>query len=458
MPTRITEPEAEPQAEPARPDEQQPRTAPEPGARNLGPAPQPSQPQAEEEGRESPSIWSQPKSRWALLVVAAVLVVAGLLWYWHFHGRESTDDAQVDGHLSPVSAKISGNVTKVLVDDNQAVKAGQVLVEIDPRDLQAKVDQQRAALATAQARAHSASIGVPLQQETTQTGQSSASANLQSALAQQASAEINYQQALSADLAYARTQVDKAQAAYDKAHTDVERMRPLDAKEEISHQQFDAYLATERETLSELNAAKQRLLQAEQNSSVAQSNVEAAAAKVASAQAGVQQAKANQKQVRERAADAAAAAAAVQQAQADLETAELNLSYTQVFAPVDGVVTDKTVQIGQVVQPGQELMLIIPLKEVWVTANFKETQLRHVVPGQKAEVHVDMYGKTFPGHVDSIAGATGSRLSLLPPENATGNFVKVVQRIPVKIVLEPIPPDKAILRPGMNVDATIFTR
>ena len=175
------------------------------------------------------------------------------------------------------------------------------------------------------------------------------------------------------------------------------------------------------------------------------------------AQAVIRQANANRKQVAVRTADVHSAEAAIAQARANYEAAMLDLSYTTMTAPADGEVTRKSVEVGEVLQPGQELFVLVPLSNVWVIANFKETQLASVRPGERAEVHVDMYGRSFGGHVDSISGATGSRLSLLPPENATGNFVKVVQRIPVKIVLDPIPPEKAVLRPGMNVDATIFT-
>jgi membrane fusion protein (multidrug efflux system) len=183
----------------------------------------------------------------------------------------------------------------------------------------------------------------------------------------------------------------------------------------------------------------------------------AAQAQVEQAQALIREANANRKQVDVRTADVHSADAAIAQARANYEAATLNLSYTTITAPADGAVTRKSVEAGQVLQPGQDLLVLVPLSNVWVTANFKETQLAKVHPGDRAEVHVDMYGSSFTGHVDSIAGATGSRLSLLPPENATGNFVKVVQRIPVKIILDPIPPEKAVLRPGMNVDATIFT-
>jgi membrane fusion protein (multidrug efflux system) len=399
---------------------------------------------------------SNPKFRRALLGASVIIIVAAIASYWYFSGRVSTDDAQVDGHLNPVSAKIAGNVSEVLVNDNQAVKAGQVLVKIDPRDFQAHVNQARAALTLAESQAHAANVAVPWTQEVTESGRSSATADMQSALADQARARQAYQMATTSDLALAQANVAKRQATAGRARADLERMRPLAAKAEISQQQFDAYVAAAGVTQSELEAEKQKLAQAQQNVAIVKAQLDAANARVGQAAAGTSQANANFKQVTIRSADAAAAAAAVEQARANLSTAELQLSYTTIVAPVDGVVTHKSVEVGQVVEPGQGLVILVPLQDVWVTANFKETQLAGVHAGQKAEIHVDMYGKTFTGHVDSIAGATGSRLSLLPPENATGNFVKVVQRIPVKIVLDPVPPDHAVLRPGMNVDATII--
>jgi len=399
---------------------------------------------------------SRTKFRRALLGAGAIVAVAAIASYWYFSGRVSTDDAEVDGHLNPVSAKIAGNVSEVLVNDNQAVKAGQVIVRIDPRDFQARVDQARAALSLAEAQAHAADVTVPWTQEVTESGRSGAGADMQSALADQSRARQAYQMATTSDLALAQANVAKKQATADRAQADLERMRPLAAKAEISQQQFDAFVADARFAQSELEAEKQKLAQAEQNVAIAKSQLDAANGRVGQAQAGTSEANANLKQVTIRSADAAAAAAAVQQAKANLEAAELQLSYTAIAAPVDGVVTHKSVEVGQVVEPGQGLLILVPLQDIWVTANFKETQLAAVHAGQKAEIHVDMYGKTFTGRVDSIAGATGSRLSLLPPENATGNFVKVVQRIPVKIVLDPIPPEQAVLRPGMNVDATII--
>jgi membrane fusion protein (multidrug efflux system) len=228
-------------------------------------------------------------------------------------------------------------------------------------------------------------------------------------------------------------------------------------KGEISKQQYDAAKANADATASALKADEQKFAQAGRSIDIAKAQLAAAQARVAQAKAGVSAAHADTRQIGMRTADALGKAGKVQQQRAKVESAQLNLGYTEIVAPVDGVATHKQVEVGQIVQQGQGLMVIVPLQNVWVTANFKETQLRKMKAGQKAEVHVDTYGKTFTGHLDSIAGATGAVLSLLPPENATGNYVKVVQRIPVKIILDPIPPDKAILRPGMNVDATVVT-
>jgi membrane fusion protein (multidrug efflux system) len=415
-------------------------------------------PQQEPEKQGMGSRLADPKSRrafvWALAVVGILIIV--LVRYYYY--RVSTDDAEVDGHLVPMACKIYGDIAEVRVDDNQLVKAGQVLVRIDPRDYQARVDQAKAALALAESQSQAAQVGVPLTQETTQSYTSSADAQLANAEAEYDRAKTTYEKDSTAGLAFARANVDARQADNDRAQADLGRMKPLVQKEEISQQQFDAYLAGARVAESELRAAKDQLTAAERGAEISKSAMLAAKAKVDQARAGVDQARANHKQIPIRQADAAAAVAGVAQAKANLEAVELELSYTTVVAPVDGVVTKKSVEVGQIVQPGQSLLVLIPLQNIWVTANFKETQLAKIRSGQKAEIHVDMYGETFTGHVDSIAGATGARLSLLPPENATGNFVKVVQRIPVKILVDPVPPDKAVLRPGMNVDATIITK
>jgi membrane fusion protein (multidrug efflux system) len=410
---------------------------------------------------EQPTEPAPPSSRGKLLkfgLPALILAIAVGVYFWlHNRNRVSTDDAQVDGHIAPISAKVSGSVQQVLVELNNRVKAGQVLVRLDPRDYQARVDQAKAALTVAEAQAHAAQVGVPLTRATTTSGTSGAAAQVAAAQAEYQRAEVAQQQAQTSGIAAAQANVGVAEANNRRAQADLDRMRPLIAKQEISQQQFDAYLAAAQVAAAQLRAAQEQLNAARQGAQNAAAAAQTALARVQQARAGLQESQANQQQVNVSTAQAQSASASVQQARANLAAAELDLSYTTIIAPVDGVVTNKNVEPGQIVQPGQGLMTIVPLNDVWVTANFKETQLADVHPGQRAEVHVDMYGKSIPGRVDSISGATGSRMSLLPAENATGNFVKVVQRIPVKIVFDRLP-EGVVLRPGMNVDATIFTK
>ena len=407
---------------------------------------------------EPPKGLKNPKVR-RLAVGGGVLLlvaVAGLFLY--YHNRETTDDAQVDGHITPIASKIYGRVAEVLVDDNQPVKAGQVLVKIDPRDYQASLDQARAALALAESDAASAGVDVPRTRENVASGTSSAGAQLSGAFADLDRAQVTYDQARTSDLAWAQANIEKSKANAELAQADLARYKPLLDKGEISKQQYDAAKANADATASALRADQEKLAQAQRAVDIARAQLQAARARVQQAQAGVAAAHADVRQISMRTSDAQGKIAKVQSARAALDAAELNLGYTEIVAPVDGVATHKQVEPGQIVQQGQGLLVVVPLHNVWVTANFKETQLRKMRPGQKAYIKVDTYGKTFTGHLDSIAGATGAVLSLLPPENATGNYVKVVQRIPVKIVLDPIPQEKAILRPGMNVDATIITQ
>jgi membrane fusion protein (multidrug efflux system) len=329
--------------------------------------------------------------------------------YLHFKDRVSTDDAQVDGHLVPVACKVYGSVERILVEDNQAVKAGDLLVQLDARDLQAKVDQAQAALDKAQAMV--------------QDGQSELE-----------KARVALEQGKGSELQVAEANLEARRSAHEKAQADLRRMRPLAQREEISALQFDAYRTAAEVAESEWKAAQRRLAGVKQEVDIRRVAVGGREARLTQSRAGVEAAR------------------------AALEALKLQLGYTRVVAPVDGVVTRKTVEAGQVIQPGQGLLTLVPLHQTWVTANFKETQLKKVHPGQTAEVSVDMNGLVLKGTVDSIAGSTGSRMSLLPPENAVGNFVKVVQRIPVKIQLDPSEARKVILRPGMNVEATIITR
>ena len=424
-------------------------------AANVKVAPEPELPQPE---LPSAQPLASPGIRRILTIAAIVLVAVAVGLFLYFRNRESTDDAQVDGHITPIAAKIYGRVAEVLVTDNQSVKAGQLLVRLDPADYQAAVNQAKAALALAEDEARSAGVDVPRTTETTNSGTSSADAQLAGAQADLMRAQVTYDQAQTADLAVAEANVSRSRANAQLAKDDLERYGPLMRKDEISKQQYDAAKANADATASALLADEQRLAQAKRNIDITRAQLEAAKARVEEARAGVNSANANRRSVAMRSADAQAKLASVDRAGAALEAAELNLSYCNIVAPVDGVATHKTVEPGQIVQAGQGLLVVVPLQNVWVTANYKETQLRYMKPGQQAYIKSDTYGKTFSGHLDSIAGATGAVLSLLPPENATGNYVKVVQRIPVKIVLDPISPDVAILRPGMNVEATVVTK
>jgi membrane fusion protein (multidrug efflux system) len=400
---------------------------------------------------------ANPSVRRLLFVGGVVLIAVLIGLFLYYRNRETTDDAQVDGHITPIASKIYGRVAQVLVDDNQPVKAGQVLVKVDPRDYQASLDQAKAQLALADSDAASAGVDVPRTRENVNSGTSGADAQLAGAEADLASAQAAYEQSRTSDLAFAQANIDKSHANAVLGQADLARYKPLLDKGEISQQQYDAAKANADATASAQKADEQKLEQAQRAVEIAKAQLNSAAARVGAAKAKVDSAHADIKQVSMRTSDAQGKVAKVQEAQALLQAAELNLSYTDIVAPVDGVVTHKQVEPGQIVQQGQGLLVIVPLQNVWVTANFKETQLRKMRAGQKAYVHVDTYGQTFTGHVDSIAGATGAVLSLLPPENATGNYVKVVQRIPVKIIVDPIPADKAVLRPGMNVDATVVT-
>ena len=400
---------------------------------------------------------ANPRVRRLLIGGGAVVLAAIVGLFAYYHNRETTDDAQVDGHITPMASKVYGRVAQVLVDDNQAVKAGQVLVKIDPRDYQAAVDQAKAAVALAESEARSAGVDVPRTRENVASGNSSADAQLLGSQADLARAQSTYEQAQTADLAWAQANVEKSRANAELARADLARYLPLMEKGEISKQQYDAAKANADASASTLKADQEKFAQAQSSVDVTKAQLDAAKARVEQARAGVSSAHADIRQVSMKAADAQAKLAKVEQARASLDAAQLNLSYTEITAPVDGVVTHKQAEPGQIVQAGQGLLVVVPLHDVWITANFKETQLSNMKAGQKAEVKVDTYGKTFSGHVDSISGATGSVLSLLPPENATGNYVKVVQRIPVKIVLDSISSEKAVLRPGMNVDATVIT-
>lgn len=402
------------------------------------------QPEHPAQPPRTPRSYSQPKSRKVLFIsiAAVVLIVAGIFLWRYLGSYESTDDAQADVHLYPVSARISGYVTSVNVGDNQWVEKGTVLVEIDPKDYEVAVAQAKANLASAIATAESLNITIPITSVSTSSELTSTSSDIENTKAGIAAADQQ--------LVAAHAQVDQAQAADVKAQDDLKRYKLLVDKKEVSEQIYDQALATAKSTTAGVAAARA-------NESAAQQTVQQAQSRLVQAQANHQSAETGPQQVSSTRSRARAALADVEQRRAVLEQAELNLGYTKIVAPVSGEV-NKSVVVGLNVQPGEQLLTVVPLDDVWVTANFKETQLRHMQLGQKVKIHVDSSGQTLNGHVDSIAGATGPTFSLLPPENATGNYVKIVQRIPVKIVLEPGENKGRALRPGMNVIPDVYLR
>src|SRR5882724_470378 len=384
-----------------------------------------------------------PGFRIALIAGAIVLLVVGILLWRHFSSYENTDDAQVDGHLNSISARVSGNVLKRLVEDNQFVQAGTPLIQIDPSVYQVALDRAKAAYGDALATAQAAQVNVPITSVGTASQVVSAEGDVQNSVAGISWAK----QQLDA----ARAQTEQAEANDVKAQNDLARYKQLVDKQEISQQQYDQAIAAAKASAATVQAARASASGAEQTVKQWQSKLAQAQANLRSAQTAPQQLAVT----RARAESAQAQAA---QKKAELDQAQLNLQYTQIVAPVSGVVSNRTVEVGQNVQIGQELMKIINLDDIWVTANYKETQLRHMQPGQAVTISVDAYGREYKGHVQSISGASGSLFSLLPPENATGNYVKVVQRLPVKITFDSGETREHILRPGMSVEAKVLIK
>jgi membrane fusion protein, multidrug efflux system len=380
--------------------------------------------------------------KFIVIAVIILLVIGASIFYWRSTFTEDTDDAQVDGDLYQVSSRVTGQVVKVYVEDNQQVKVGDPIAEIDPKDYQVALEQAQANLASSQAAAIQATVGVPITSVNVSTSVSTTGSDVQSSTA---SVEQSRKEAQAAE---ARVTAAKANAT--KSHLDVERYTPLVQKDVISKQQFDAAVATDASNQA-------AVLEAEASQIASQAQVTQALQKLSQSRfQSAQSIKTGPDQVRAQQARANAAMADVKQAQAKVDQAQLNLSYTHITAPTTGIVNKKNVQVGANLSIGQDLLTIIPLTDLWVTANFKETQLSKMRAGQEVTMKIDaLGGRKFHGTVTQIGGATGSRLSLFPPENATGNYVKVVQRIPVRIdftkkSLEEDNKDYA-LRPGMSV-------
>ena len=405
----------------------------------------PPPPDSEARYQRRSAVLNNPRTKLVLVLVGLVLLVAIFFLWRYLASYEATDDAQIDGHVNSVSARVSGHVVKLNVEDNQYVEKGTVLVEIDPADYEVAVAQARADYADAQAQASAAGINVPVTDVSTAGQVTGAQANVSSAQSGIAAARQQ--------LEAAKAQIAEADANNTKAQNDLARYKMLIDKEEISQQQYDQAIASAQAAAATLRAMRS-------TADVYAAQIRQAQDKLAQANADLRTANTAPQTRRATRARALSAQAIADRKKAELDQAELNLQYTKIIAPVSGAVSNRTVEVGQNVQTGQEMMKIIPLDEanLWVTANFKETQLRRMRPGLPVDIEVDATGTTYKGKVDSIAGASGARFSLLPPENATGNYVKVVQRIPVKIVLDPGVIKNHELRPGMSVNPKVWIK
>jgi membrane fusion protein (multidrug efflux system) len=399
-------------------------------------------PATERDFHTRPSRASNPGFRIAVVIAAIVLLVVGFFIYRYVTSYESTDDAQVDGHIISISSRVSGHVAKLNVQDNQYVQAGAVLIEIDPADYQVAYDHAKADFEDAQAAAVAAGVNVPITSVNTDSQISATRADMESARAGIQAARQQYEAA--------KAQLQEAEANNVKAQNDLGRYKQLVDKQEISQQQYDQAVAAAKAAAAGVEAARA-------SAEAAQQQVIQAQGKLVQAQSNWRYANTAPRQMQVIQARASSAQALAQQKKADLDQARLNLQYTKVIAPANGVVSNRTVEVGQNVAVGQELMKLISLDDVWITANFKETQLREMKVGQPVTIEMDATGRKYKGKLESFASASGARFSLLPPENATGNYVKVVQRIPVKIVLDPGENDHQ-LRPGMSVVPKVWIR
>lgn len=377
-----------------------------------------------------------------IFFIVLLLVGAAATIYWlHEREIESTDDAEVDAHLNPISARVDGTIVEVYVDDNQIVKAGQPLVDLDPRDFQVAVDQALAQLSQAQSLVIAQRPNVPITQVENTTNISSGQADVANASAALAASER--------DRDASNAKLIESEANNARAQADLSRYKLLIAKEEVSQQEYDQIAATAKAQAATVDANKSSLASAERT-------VDQRKAQLAEADSRLDQYRRNAPaMVAIRRATVQSDQASAQSAQAQLEQAQLKLSYAKIAAPVDGIVMKRSAEVGAHISAGQQLLTIAQIGDVWVTANFKETQLRAIRPSQSVVIHVDALKRDFDGYVENIGGSTGSVASVLPPENATGNYVKVVQRIPVRIRFKPNQDGLGRLRPGMSVEPDV---
>jgi len=374
-------------------------------------------------------------------IVVIVLLAIGVGWYLYASGFEDTDDAQVDGHLNPIAARVDGTIKAVYVDDNQIVQAGKLLVELDPRDNQVALDQAKAESDQAIAQLGASHPNLPITRISNKSDLVSQQAQVTNAEAALASAQHDFDSV--------EAKLKESQAVNERSQADFLRYKTLYEKKEVATADYDQYksiaasqlqtvAANEASVASAQKTIEQRQAQLEQERTKLQQTESSAPLQVAIREANIKGQQAN-----------------AEAAQSSLEKAQLNLAYCQVFAPVNGVVTERSAEVGGRIAVGQQLMMIVQTSDLWVTANFKETQLAHMHPGQSVRIYVDALHTTFDGTVESMPAVTGSRTSVLPPENATGNYVKVIQRMPVRIRFNSNQKDLDKLRPGMSVEPKV---
>jgi membrane fusion protein, multidrug efflux system len=394
--------------------------------------------------------------RWVVVIVILAVVGTGGWYLWRYlNTYETTDDAQIDGHINAVSGRIAGNVIEIRAEDEQYVNEGDVLVRLDPRDYEVALAKAQADLGDAEAALESSRIDIPITTTNTASQLTTARSSRTDATAFVAGAQRQLT-AAQARLESAQAGVREAEANYKKAGDDVVRYKLLVDKNEIPRQQYDTAVSAAAADQAAVDSRRASVREAEQNIAVAQAALDQANQRITQADASIESASTAPDQVRVSEARAKSAAAQVAQKRALVEQAKLNLTYCTIVAPATGIVGKKTVELGQNISPGEQLMAVVPLEDIWVIANFKETQLNRMQAGQRVRFEVDAYSKTYTGKIVAVGGASGSRFSLLPPENATGNYVKVVQRIPVRINLDPGQNGDRRLRPGMSVDPKVY--
>ncbi len=417
-------------------EERQPAAANDPHA---GSGQKPAAPAKDEKPRADPA--KKRRRIFLAIGVLVILAIAATIWWLISRNYENTDDAQVNGHINPISARVAGTILAVYVEDNQRVRAGEPLIELDPKDYEIALAQAKADYGQLRAQSTAERPNLPITVVSNATDESTAQAEVANAEASLAAAQHDYDSALD--------KLHSSEASNAKAQSDLQRYAQLIQKQEVAQSDYDQYLATARSQEATVDANRAAVRSAAKTIDQRR------------AQLGEQQSRLNQTlknaagQIAIRKATIQSRQAAAESSAAKLDQAKLNLAYTHIVSPVNGIVTERAAEVGAQVSVGQQLLMVVQMDDLWVTANFKETQLRRMRKGQSVRIHVDALGEDFDGYVEAMPAATGDRTSVLPPENATGNYVKVVQRLPVRIRFKPNQHDLDKLRPGMSVEPKV---